>query len=162
MVTRLTPSESLRLITAHTTNTRHNAGIENTGNIIPIIAVAMDLWSSCDVTTRDIIIRGTAVQRSNLGALLKKSHHTKTASPKRIPPNIPIPIASGTRAGRPYLTSHCNITMTIPGHNLIGFWRVCPFVFFSVSIFVAFIVDDPKLINSYKYNCFITSVIQTV
>jgi hypothetical protein len=85
--------------------------------INPMFAVDTDIWSMRDAPKRAAIISIIAPQRSILEALLKKAHHIKTASPRRTPPKIAIPIAPGARAGKPNLNSHCSITITTPGHN---------------------------------------------
>jgi hypothetical protein len=115
--------ERRRLTTAHTTKARLITGMEYTANIIPIIVVLIVLSMICDVAARAAIIRITAIQRSDLGALLKKVHQTTIANPHIIPPNTPIAITEfpGTIEGRPNLTNHCSITITTPGHNRSGF-----------------------------------------
>ena len=64
--------------------------------------------------------------RSDHGARLKNSHHTKTANPPAIPPRIAVPPAPGTTMGRTYLASHCSATAATPGHSRSGFRGVEP------------------------------------
>jgi hypothetical protein len=99
-------SERRRLATAHTTNARLRTGTEYTVNINPIIDVEMEMSMNWAVAKRANIIRTTAVQRSNRGALLKKAHQIITANPLSIPPNNPTAIASGKMIGKTYLRSN--------------------------------------------------------
>src|SRR5262245_23237208 len=62
-----------------------------------------------------------APRRSDQGARLKNSHHTRTANAHtRAPITTPIP-ASGATIGRPNQISHISATATTPGHSRSGF-----------------------------------------
>jgi hypothetical protein len=113
--------ERLRLTTAHKTKARLITGTEYTTNINPIIDVPMDLSMNFDATTSATIMRTGAVQRSNRDALLKKIHQINIPNPQMIPPNKPMAIAEGTKAGMTNLRSHWTITMITPGQSRNGF-----------------------------------------
>jgi hypothetical protein len=91
---------------AHETNARLITGIEYNRNIIPIIDVPIDLSMSFEVTASATIIRTGAIQRSNRGALLKKIHQIIINNPQITPPNKPMAIADGTKAGMTNLSNH--------------------------------------------------------
>ena len=90
-------------------------------NMNPIIPVRIETWTMRDVAPIATIIRGRAPQRSNLGARLKKTHHTTIANAPMSSPKTPINMASGTTLGTPNLTIHSSTTATTPGHSRSGF-----------------------------------------
>src|SRR5882724_8623838 len=111
------PPERRRAATAQHTRERLRSGMEKMYIIMPIPAFAMDWWTRGFVANTATIIRTMAPMRSNQGARLKNSHHTRTASPQTSPPIIPNIIVSGATKGMTNQTSHCRTTATTPGHS---------------------------------------------
>src|SRR5262249_49663594 len=66
-------------------------------------------------------IRTMAPTRSDQGARLKSSHHTRTSSPPTTPPITAYNMESGTTMGTTNQTSHCDATATTPGNSRRGF-----------------------------------------
>jgi hypothetical protein len=57
------------------------------GNMLPIIAVRIEMWTKGHVTTSATTISTTAPTRSNQGARLKNNHHTRIANEQTSAPS---------------------------------------------------------------------------
>ncbi len=83
---RRNPAERRRLATAPATRARLRNVTAVMGSIIPIIPSRIDTWTRRDVANNATIIRTMAPTRSDQGARLKNSHHTRIAAAHTIPP----------------------------------------------------------------------------
>src|SRR5512133_2544742 len=116
------------LTTAHATNAMLTTGREYIVNIMPCIAVDIDLCRNWATIKNVMIIIMGAPHRSIPRALLKNIHQINTASPPMIPLKTAYIRAPGTISGKTYLKVHCNTTITIPGQILsdLNFKFICP------------------------------------
>jgi len=117
---RRTGAESRWLMTAQVMNARLRNGVAKTGNMKPIIAVAIDLWSKNAVTINDAIMRRGGIHRSDFGAWLKNTHQMMTANQHNNPPIMPNGINSGATIGMKYHPSHWSDTAIMPGKRRSG------------------------------------------
>jgi hypothetical protein len=65
-----------------------------------------------------------APRRSDQGARLKNTHHTRIANAPTTEPIIPKTVASGTTMGMTNLITHSRNAAATPGHSRSDFWGI--------------------------------------
>src|SRR6516165_1026657 len=88
--------------------------------IIPIIPVAIDLWTMRKVAATATTISTSAPRRSDQRTRLKNIHQTRINNPPATLPRTPTPAMLGATTGTTNQASHCNTTATTPGQSNSG------------------------------------------